>query len=514
MIAKPAEQTPLIAAEAVKILWQAGIPKSVVQLLPGRGEIVGSQLSQDDRIHAVMFTGSTEVAKILQRTLAKRLSPQGCPIPLIAETGGQNAMIVDSSALTEQVVLDAVNSAFDSAGQRCSALRVLCVQQDNAPTLIKMLKGAMQQLNCGNPQQLDIDVGPVIDLDAQQNIENHIEQMRQKGYPVHQLQFKTSQDKYDHSYKTQGTFVSPTLIELPNLNELKREVFGPVLHVITYKYGELEKLLQHINDKGYGLTMGLHTRIDETIDTVIQHAEVGNLYINRNIVGAVVGVQPFGGEGLSGTGPKAGGPIYMHKLMQHQSYKQNQLFGTIKSLTTKTKLAQFVAFKTWAMQQFKIDLNLSIEENLIGLYTLPGPTGESNHYTIVPRKTVLCMAEQEQSLIQQLTSVYAIGSTPVVLHDDVVILKYLSSMPETLRKSIQIIQNIETDHFDAVLYQGSEQKLMRLQQSIAQRQGAIIGITHVQIGQSIPIDRLVIERAVSINTAAAGGNASLMTLQS
>ena len=514
VIAKPAEQTPLIAAEAVKILWQAGIPKSVVQLLPGRGEIVGSQLSQDDRIHAVMFTGSTEVAKILQRTLAKRLSPQGCPIPLIAETGGQNAMIVDSSALTEQVVLDAVNSAFDSAGQRCSALRVLCVQQDNAPTLIKMLKGAMQQLNCGNPQQLDIDVGPVIDLDAQQNIENHIEQMRQKGYPVHQLQFKTSQDKYDHSYKTQGTFVLPTLIELPNLNELKREVFGPVLHVITYKYGELEKLLQHINDKGYGLTMGLHTRIDETIDTVIQHAEVGNLYINRNIVGAVVGVQPFGGEGLSGTGPKAGGPIYMHKLMQHQSYKQNQLFGTIKSLTTKTKLAQFVAFKTWAMQQFKIDLNLSIEENLIGLYTLPGPTGESNHYTIVPRKTVLCMAEQEQSLIQQLTSVYAIGSTPAVLRDDVVILKYFSSMPETLRKSIQIIQNIETDHFDAVLYQGSEQKLMRLQQSIAQRQGAIIGITHVQIGQSIPLDRLVIERAVSINTAAAGGNASLMTLQS
>ena len=514
VIAKPAEQTPLIAAEAVKILWQAGIPKSVVQLLPGRGEIVGSQLSQDDRIHAVMFTGSTEVAKILQRTLAKRLSPQGCPIPLIAETGGQNAMIVDSSALTEQVVLDAVNSAFDSAGQRCSALRVLCVQQDNAPTLIKMLKGAMQQLNCGNPQQLDIDVGPVIDLDAQQNIENHIEQMRQKGYPVHQLQFKTSQDKYDHSYKTQGTFVLPTLIELPNLNELKREVFGPVLHVITYKYGELEKLLQHINDKGYGLTMGLHTRIDETIDTVIQHAEVGNLYINRNIVGAVVGVQPFGGEGLSGTGPKAGGPIYMHKLMQQQSYKQNQLFGTIESLTTKTELAQFVAFKTWAMQQFKIDLNLSIEENLIGLYTLPGPTGESNHYTIVPRKTVLCMAEQEQSLIQQLTSVYAIGSTPAVLRDDVVILKYFSSMPETLRKSIQIIQNIETDHFDAVLYQGSEQKLMRLQQSIAQRQGAIIGITHVQIGQSIPIDRLVIERAVSINTAAAGGNASLMTLQS
>ena len=261
--------------------------------------------------------------------------------------------------------------------------------------------------------------------------------------------------------------------------------------------------------------MGLHTRIDETIDTVMQHAEVGNLYMNRNIVGAVVGVQPFGGEGLSGTGPKAGGPIYMHKLMQHHAYTQVKPFGTIESLTTVTESAQLIAFKTWANQQFKnVDFNLSTEANPIGLYTLPGPTGESNQYAIVPRKVMLCMAEKEQSLIQQFASVYTIGSTPAVLHDDVLILKYLSTMPETLRKSIQIIQNIETDHFDAVLYQGAEQKLMQLQQSIAQRQGPIIGITHLQVGQPVPMDRLVIERAVSINTAAAGGNASLMTLQS
>ena len=514
VIAKPAEQTPLIAAEAIKILWQTGIPQSVLQLLPGRGETVGAQLSQDDRIHAVMFTGSTEVAKILQKTLANRISPQGCPIPLIAETGGQNAMIVDSSALTEQVVLDAVNSAFDSAGQRCSALRVLCVQQDNAPTLIKMLKGAMQQLRCGHPMQLKTDVGPVIDLEAQQNIEKHINQMRQLGYAVHQLELEETPEKSVTYNQSRGTFIPPTLIELPNLQDLKREVFGPVLHVITYKYGELEKLLQDINDKGYGLTMGLHTRIDETVDTVMRHAEVGNLYINRNIVGAVVGVQPFGGEGLSGTGPKAGGPMYLYKLMQHQPYTQAQPFGTtdvINAIQVEPPL--YSLFKSWNKQQSN-PVNLQKIHTPVGLYNLPGPTGESNQYTVVARQVILAIAEHEYMFMQQLATIYAIGSTPAVLHDDVLILKHLQSMPEQLRKSIKIIQDTEKDAFDAVLYQGSEQKLMQLQKDIAQRQGAIVGITHLENGQSIPLDRLIIERAISINTAAAGGNASLMTLQS
>ena len=300
------------------MLWEAGVPHGVVQLLPGRGETVGAQLSQDDRIQGIMFTGSTEVAKILQKTVAKRLSPNGQPIPLIAETGGQNAMIVDSSALTEQVVLDVVSSAFDSAGQRCSALRILCVQEDSAATVIKMLKGAMQQLIVGNPAILKTDIGPVIDTEAKGTIDTHIQKMKSKGYPVHQLMFN---DAVSQQALAQGTFVPPTAIELPNLDDLEREVFGPVLHIITYKYGELEQLIDRINAKGYGLTMGLHTRIDETINTVIQRAEVGNLYINRNIVGAVVGVQPFGGEGLSGTGPKAGGPLYMYRLMEHCSEK-------------------------------------------------------------------------------------------------------------------------------------------------------------------------------------------------
>ena len=316
VIAKPAEQTPLIAAQAVQILWEAGIPQDVLQLLPGRGETIGAQLSQDSRIQGIMFTGSTEVAKILQRTVAKRLNQFGESVTLIAETGGQNAMIVDSSALTEQVVLDVVNSAYDSAGQRCSALRVLCVQEDNLDTVRHMLKGAMQQLRVGNPVLLKTDIGPVIDAEAQQNIQKHIDQMRSKGHKVHQLMFNQ-----DASELAQGTFIPPTLIELPNLNDLEREVFGPVLHLISYKAGQLPQLLDQINSKGYGLTMGLHTRIDETMQTVISKAHVGNLYINRNIVGAVVGVQPFGGEGLSGTGPKAGGPLYIYRLMHQVSEK-------------------------------------------------------------------------------------------------------------------------------------------------------------------------------------------------
>ena len=509
VIAKPAEQTPLIAAEAVKILWEAGIPQAVVQLLPGRGETIGAQLSQDDRIQAIMFTGSTEVAKILQKTLAKRLSPSGHPIPLIAETGGQNAMIVDSSALTEQVVQDAVSSAFDSAGQRCSALRILCVQEDNAPTLITMLKGAMQQLNVGNPIYLETDVGPVIDAEAQLNIEQHIQNMRAKGYPVHQLMYNSNSDQLKH-----GTFVAPTLIELPNLHDLQREVFGPVLHVITYKYGEIEQLLEQINHTGYGLTMGLHTRIDQTIHTTIAKAEVGNLYINRNIVGAVVGVQPFGGEGLSGTGPKAGGPLYISKLMQPQEHALQPLFGTLA--TTTPKLPQpplYQQFQSWVKQQFP-QYQLAVFNSPVGSYELPGPTGESNQYTILPRKRTLSIAAHELGQLQQLAAIYAVGSQVVILHDNTLMLKNIQSMPEALRNSIAMIQNLETDEFDAVLYQGDQAQLLQLQTQITKRKGAIVGITHLTSDmQQIPLERLLIERALSVNTAAAGGNASLMTLE-
>ncbi|HAS96609.1 MAG TPA: trifunctional transcriptional regulator/proline dehydrogenase/L-glutamate gamma-semialdehyde dehydrogenase, partial [Acinetobacter nosocomialis] len=511
VIAKPAEQTPLIAAQAVQILWEAGIPHSAVQLLPGRGETVGAQLSQDRRIDGIMFTGSTEVAKILQKTVAKRLAANGQSIPLIAETGGQNAMIVDSSALTEQVVLDVVSSAFDSAGQRCSALRILCVQEDSAATVIKMLKGAMHQLIVGNPAILKTDIGPVIDDEAKQTIDQHIQKMKSKGYPVHQLMFgATSQTELD-----KGTFVVPTAIELPNLDDLQREVFGPVLHIISYKYGELEQLISRINAKGYGLTMGLHTRIDETIQTVIQHAEVGNLYINRNIVGAVVGVQPFGGEGLSGTGPKAGGPLYMYRLMQDCS---NKVLATPFAVKNEQTIFEgfnrevYQSLQNWAKQHLP-QASREIEPFGVGkFYELQGPTGESNQYIILPRHRVLSIADTEQNQLHQLLAIFAVGSQAAVMPNSPLLAKHKQTLPKDVLDAITTIKNITTDDFDAVLHHGSREEVLSLQQEIASRSGAIVGITHVESNESIPLERLVIERAISVNTAAAGGNASLMTM--
>ncbi len=508
VLAKPAEQTPLIASVAVQILHEAGVPKAVLQLVPGQGETVGSALSQDARIQAVMFTGSTAVAKILQKTLSTRLSHEQRPIPLIAETGGQNAMIVDSSALTEQAVLDIVSSAFDSAGQRCSALRLLCVQEDNAKNLINMLKGAMQQLIVGNPIYLKTDIGPVIDLEAKQNIDQHIEKMKSKGHAVFQL----ARNANDESLQA-GTFVCPTLIELPDLKDLQKEVFGPVLHVITYKYGELDKLIANINAKGYGLTMGLHTRIDETIQYVSQHAEVGNLYINRNIVGAVVGVQPFGGEGLSGTGPKAGGSLYLHKLMQAHPDLKSQAFGTLEKFNAVPEQSLHQEFKTWAATKFPQVKLQDHTHNPVGIYRLPTPTGETNHYAIVPRNQILCISAQDDDFVQQLNAVFALNTTPVVLAENSFVLKYLNSMPTKLKQSFKVIADISKGEFDVVLHRGSQSSLQNLQTQIANRDGAIIGIYHLQQDdEAIALHRLVFERAISTNTAAAGGNASLMTL--
>ncbi|NLZ86877.1 MAG: trifunctional transcriptional regulator/proline dehydrogenase/L-glutamate gamma-semialdehyde dehydrogenase [Gammaproteobacteria bacterium] len=509
VIAKPAEQTPLIAAQAVQILWEAGIPQDVLQLLPGQGESIGAQLSADSRIQGIMFTDSTEVAHILQKTVAERLNQFGESVTLIAETGGQNAMIVDSSALTEQVVLDVVNSAYDSAGQRCSALRVLCVQEDNLDAVRTMLKGAMQQLRVGNPILLKTDIGPVIDLEAQQNIQMHIQQMRSKGHKVHQLMFDQ-----DETELTQGTFIPPTLIELPNLNDLEREVFGPVLHLISYKYGELEQLLEQINSKGYGLTMGLHTRIDETIQTVIARAEVGNLYINRNIVGAVVGVQPFGGEGLSGTGPKAGGPLYIYRLMQQLSEKKLAQPYAMRSDQAPIEHKPVQEFKAWASKTFPtISLKAPSQIATGQSFSLQGPTGEENQYMILPRESVLSLAHTEQDQIQQILAILSVGSRPAVLAENTFVLKYLQTMPKAVAARFKVIQDIESGEFDAVLHHGDAAELIDLQKRIAARKGPIVGITHLNSGNhDIPVERLVLERAISINTAAAGGNASLMTM--
>ncbi|WP_448681461.1 trifunctional transcriptional regulator/proline dehydrogenase/L-glutamate gamma-semialdehyde dehydrogenase [Pseudomonas nicosulfuronedens] len=514
VLAKPAEQTPLIAAQAVRILLEAGVPAGAVQLLPGRGETVGARLVGDERVRGVMFTGSTEVAGILQRNIAGRLDAQGRTIPLIAETGGLNAMIVDSSALAEQVVVDVVNSAFDSAGQRCSALRVLCVQEDAADRVVQMLKGAMAEYRVGAPERLHTDIGPVIDEEAKGNIDRHIQAMRDKGRKVFQSA------RVDAEEIKRGTFVVPTLIELDSFSELKREIFGPVLHVVRYQRADLGQLLAQINESGYGLTLGVHTRIDETIAQVVGTAHVGNLYVNRNVVGAVVGVQPFGGEGLSGTGPKAGGPLYLYRLLstRPQDAVANQLKGDGAQALPRPKDAQQAvdALAKWAGQK---DAALA---SLLGGYgelaqsftqqVLTGPTGERNTYTLLPREHVLCLAEERADLLAQLAAVLSVGSRPLVAESNAAVVKEL---PKEVAQRIELVADwTATDKvFDAILHHGDSDQLRVVCEQASQRKGAIVGVTGLNRGETdIPLERLLIERALSVNTAAAGGNASLMTI--
>jgi RHH-type transcriptional regulator, proline utilization regulon repressor / proline dehydrogenase / delta 1-pyrroline-5-carboxylate dehydrogenase len=302
-LAKPAEQTPLVAAEAVRLLYQAGVPVDVLHLLPGNGPILAEALLGDDRLAGVAFTGGTHTARHIHRALADR---EGAMIPFIAETGGINAMIVDSTALAEQVTRDVMNGAFQSAGQRCSALRLLCVQEEVADRLLAMIAGAMQSLVVGDPGMLATDVGPIIDDEALEKLRAYCRRARQK-YPV--------VGETPSAAISTGSFFAPIAFEIPSVGELQQEVFGPVLHVVRWRGGELERLLDDINGLGYGLTLSVHSRSERCAARVIQRARVGNLYVNRNQIGAVVGVQPFGGEGLSGTGPKAGGPHYLERFL-------------------------------------------------------------------------------------------------------------------------------------------------------------------------------------------------------
>ncbi len=302
VLAKPAEQTPLLGYFAIQLLHEAGVPKEVIQFIPGPGETIGAQLTQSPLISGVIFTGSNDTARKISQTLAKNPGPI---LPLIAETGGQNCMIVDSTALPEQVVRDVLSSAFDSAGQRCSALRVLFIQEEVAETILTMLQGAMAELSIGNPDLLSTDIGPVIDAQAKAQLENHVAHMKQEAKLIFELPIPS---------EFKGTFVSPTVFEIKHINQLKHEVFGPILHIIRYKESELNQVIDQINSTGFGLTFGIHSRINEKVKEVTQKIRAGNLYINRNTIGAIVGTQPFGGEGLSGTGFKAGGPHYLLRL--------------------------------------------------------------------------------------------------------------------------------------------------------------------------------------------------------
>jgi RHH-type transcriptional regulator, proline utilization regulon repressor / proline dehydrogenase / delta 1-pyrroline-5-carboxylate dehydrogenase len=312
VIAKPAEQTTLLAYVAVKILHEAGVPEGVLQFLPGDGATVGAALTSDPRVTGVVFTGSTETAWAINRALAARNAPLAT---LIAETGGQNALIADSSALPEQLVNDAVMAAFDSAGQRCSAARILFVQSDIAERTLELLAGKMDELVVGDPGLLSTDIGPVIDEDAKAILVAHADRMNREARLI-----KACALSEDCSH---GSFFAPRAYEISDLSQLTREIFGPVLHVIRYEAENLDDILKQINDTGYGLTLGIHSRIDETVNHIAKTVRVGNCYVNRNQIGAVVGVQPFGGEGLSGTGPKAGGPHYLLKFASERTLTIN-----------------------------------------------------------------------------------------------------------------------------------------------------------------------------------------------
>jgi len=513
VLAKPAEQTPLIAAQAVLLLHEAGVPRDVLQLLPGRGEVVGAALVADTRIRGVMFTGSTEVARLLQRSLAGRLDEDGHPIALIAETGGQNAMIVDSSALPEQVVADVLASAFDSAGQRCSALRVLCVQHDVVERIVPMLEGAMRELHVGNPDRLAVDVGPVIDEEARRTIEDHIAAMRTKGRRVFQPQPVTAGGSRQH-----GSFVVPTLIEIDTLEELEREVFGPVLHLLRYRRDDQAALVEAINATGYGLTLGIHSRIDETIDAIVARAHVGNQYVNRNMIGAVVGVQPFGGDGLSGTGPKAGGPLYLRRLLRGGAPVAAPATGSDERAGLLAPLRELSAHL--ARQRSADPLAAACDalaqlSPLAGVSTLPGPTGERNNYLLVPRSAVLTIAQDRDDLLFQFAHVLAAG-TCAVWPDDPLSRRVRDELPATLRSRVRIAAEPMNAVFDIALVQGSGEPVRDWSRRLAQRPGAIVTLhacaPGVRQAGAYPLALLLAERTVSINTVAAGGNASLMTI--
>ncbi|MEM6761213.1 MAG: aldehyde dehydrogenase family protein, partial [Pseudomonadota bacterium] len=424
---------PLVAARAVELLHKAGVPAAVLQLLPGPGATVGAALTRDPRVKGIVFTGSTATAQAIARTAATNLDPG---TPLIAETGGLNAMIVDSTALPEQAVRDIIASAFQSAGQRCSALRCVYIQKDSAPQIIEMIKGAMDELRLGDPRDIATDVGPVIDAEAHQTIADYIASRR--SAVLHQT-----------DAPEKGCFIPPTLIEVAGIGDLEREVFGPVLHVAEFEGDEIDQIVADINISGYGLTFGLHTRIDTRVQEVADALHVGNVYVNRNQIGAVVGSQPFGGEGLSGTGPKAGGPHYLPRF--YASVPAPSETGTD--------------------------------------HVLPGPTGEMNRLSLTPRPPVLCLGPGEDARQQQVAAVEAFGGVAEAVETKVT--------PESLTTRVG---------FSGILWWGETQVARQMAEALAERDGPLIPLI---TGMPDPA-HVLHERHLCVDTTAAGGNAALL----
>jgi RHH-type proline utilization regulon transcriptional repressor/proline dehydrogenase/delta 1-pyrroline-5-carboxylate dehydrogenase len=437
VLAKPAEQTPLIAHLATRLLHEAGVPREVLQLLPGEGARVGAALTSDPRVAGVAFTGSTETALRIRRAMAEHMAPGA---PLIAETGGLNAMIVDSTALPEQAVRDVLASSFQSAGQRCSALRCLYVQEDIAEEFRKMLFGAMDELRLGNPWDYATDVGPVIDDKARSQIAEYIETARADGRVLHELPPHAG-----------GIFVPPVVISVPGIAALEREVFGPVLHLATFKAVEIDKVIDAINATGYGLTFGLHTRIDSRVQHVVERVQVGNVYVNRNQIGAIVGSQPFGGEGLSGTGPKAGGPHYLRRFTHAPAG------SPLPSGPAAT-----------------------VQE-------MPGPTGESNRLRHAPRAPLLCLGPGRDKAEAQRAAVLALGGSAQV-------------------QDMTVAELSEASGFSGVIFWGADDEARAIAEALAAREGPILPL----ITDMPDAGHVFLERHLCVDTTASGGNAQLL----
>ena len=488
VIAKPAEQTPLIAWRAAQLMHEAGISRDALQLLPGDGATVGAKLCADPRIDGVCFTGSTGTARLINRAMAEHLAPEA---PLIAETGGLNAMIVDSTALPEQAVRDIVASAFQSAGQRCSALRVLYIQREVEERILEMLFGAMDALHVGDPWDLATDIGPVIDTDARDRIEAHCVEAEREGRLLKRL-----------AAPGDGTFVPPTLLRVTGIEALDEEIFGPVLHVASFGADEIDAVVDAVNGAGYGLTFGLHTRIDDRVQHIVDRVRAGNIYVNRNQIGAVVGSQPFGGEGLSGTGPKAGGPHYVGRLTGGTAPAGGRPSGAvINDALLDAAIAD--AGRALPAGTHRGD------DGRFAPLDLPGPTGESNRLSFAPRGVVLCLGPGADAVRAQVAAAREAGNAVVAVADGAsAALTAHATDPLVVVLDGQVAPGALSTlpGIAAVACVADRDALAAMRAALARRPGPILPL----ITEPDAPEHYVLERHLCVDTTAAGGNASLL----
>lgn len=507
VLAKPAEQSSLVAFRATQLLHAAGIPRAVLQLLPGDGESIGSRLTQDPRLDGVCFTGSLPVAKLIHRSMAAHAAPQA---RLIAETGGINAMIVDSTALPEQTIRDVLTSAFFSAGQRCSALRVLYLQEEVAEKFITMLIGAMDTLHCDDPWKRQTDVGPVIDAESYERIHRYIQSKR----CLHQVSVPKS-----------GHFVPPTLIEVAGIEDIEREVFGPVLHVARYQSENLDKVLSAINASGYGLTAAIHSRLTQRVDRCIDALNIGNIYVNRNQVGAVVESQPFGGQGLSGTGPKAGGPNYLAAFTRPTEVdaesRPDQKSGVKLSLSRLQTVVNELQSSDWQRTDDRISLLKSVCPDSLSLSScdvehvldMPGPTGERNIYQLRPLGLCVCLGPGSNNALEQALQALAFGNSVIVcgamddkLEEQVRELRKLNA-PVSLLEGFPGADALKLlDQLTLVSWCGNDETAGEILRNLAAREGPLVRFSSSLIDPMM----YATECHVCSDITSSGGNLELM----